>query len=44
MTLLSYEEKVKLFEVAVQEASGKVSVVASTGSSKGLNCTTGNTV
>jgi 4-hydroxy-tetrahydrodipicolinate synthase len=33
MTLLSYEEKVKLFEVAVQEASGKVPVVASTGSS-----------
>jgi 4-hydroxy-tetrahydrodipicolinate synthase len=33
MTLLSYEEKVKLFEVAVQEASGKVTVVASTGSS-----------
>jgi 4-hydroxy-tetrahydrodipicolinate synthase len=33
MTLLSYEEKIKLFEVAVQEASGKVPVVASTGSS-----------
>mgnify|MGYP000032393057 CR=1 FL=1 len=33
MTLLSQEEKEKLFEIAVQEASGKVPVVASTGSS-----------
>src|SRR5579875_656930 len=33
MTLLTKEEKLKLFEVAVQEVGGKVPVVASTGSS-----------
>jgi dihydrodipicolinate synthase len=33
MTLLSNEEKEKLFEIAVQEVSGKIPVVASTGSS-----------
>jgi len=33
MTLLSKEEKIKLFEVAVQEVAGKVPVIAATGSS-----------